>query len=143
MQNLKYNRYLGKIIENTPRGPKSYRPKESYNDILFEFNPYDDDDHPSVPHGDSLDHRYKIDLRSGDLYEGRELTGHLKKKEFERLKRDKRIQKIIRTAQAYYREHHPEISFDPIPWCDKAVKAGTFRCKKVAIPIFKLRVEFD
>lgn len=143
MQNLRYNRCLGKITKNALRGPQSYRPKESYNSILFEFNPYDDDDHPSVPHGDSLDHRYKIDLRSGDLYEGRELTGHLKKKDFERLKRDKRIQEIIRTAQAFYREHHPDITFDPIPWCNNTVKARAFSRKKVLIPVFKLRVEFD
>lgn len=111
--------------------------------MFFEFNPYDDDDHPSVPHGDSLDHRYKIDLKNGDIFEERKKTGHLNKKEYERLKRDKRIKDIIRTAQVYYREHHPEILFDPIPWCEKETIVRAFSRKKAKVIFFRLQVEFD
>ena len=98
--------------------PVIYRPRKQYYHMLFEFNPYDDDDHPSVPHGDSLDHFYKIDLRNGDVYNNkREKVGHLKNSEFEHLKQDKKIRKVIVSAQKYYKEHHPERIFEEIPWC--------------------------
>ena len=96
-----------------------YRPNGiKYEKRAFEFNAYDDDDHPSVPHGDSYpDHRYSIDLRDGTVWQKRKKVGHIGKKQFEALKRDKKIQEIIINAQAYYHQHHPQIHFDPIPWC--------------------------
>ena len=104
-----------------------YRPKNKYFGRSFEFNPYDDDDHPSVPHGDSLDHHYKIDLKNGDVYEGRKKIGELKKKEFQQLKDDKKIHDIIDKAQAYYQEHHPEIEIAPIPWYKKKHESVLYR----------------
>ena len=99
----------------------NYRPRRIIYNMYWEFNPYDDDDHPYVPHGNSLNHRYSIDLRNGDVYQKRELVGHLSKKDFNMLKSDKLIHEVILTAQQYYREHHPEINFDRIPWLNETV----------------------
>lgn len=131
-----------RLILKAPQGPRCYLPKEKYYSMPFEFNPYDDDDFPSVPHGDSLNHHYKIDLRNGDVYEGRgRKIGRLKKSEFERLKRDTKIRKIIARAQAYYREHHPEVTFDPIPWCPQQGATCSIRHKAIkAVYILKITV---
>lgn len=100
-----------------------YRPRYSLNKTLFEFNPYDDDDHPSVPHGDEVGtHHFKLDLKDGTVYEGRKRVGKLKKKEFERLKADSRIREVIIEAQEYYAKHHPGIQFDPISWMNEKSK---------------------
>lgn len=143
MLNLRNRRNRFRLISKAPKGSQQYRPSERYYGIIFEFNPYDDDDHPSVPHGDSLDHRFKIDLRNGDVYVGRKQVSHLKRKDFERLKRDKRIKDIICIAQVYYREHHPEIKFDPIPWCEKKTLHRVVNRKRKSPIIYKLRVEFN
>ena len=121
MRNLKHSKHQYRLIKKNSLGPKMYRPREKYYGIAFEFDPYDDDDHPSVPHGDSYNHYYKLDLRNDNVYAKREKIGHLKEKEFEKLQHDKRIKNIIVSAQNYYRTHHPEISFDPIPWCSGTV----------------------
>ena len=90
MRNLKHSKHQYRLIKKNSLGPKMYRPREKYYGIAFEFDPYDDDDHPSVPHGDSYNHYYKLDLRNGNVYAKREKIGHLKEKEFEKLQHDKR-----------------------------------------------------
>lgn len=101
----------------------AYRPKYSLYKTMFEFDPRDDDDHPSVPHGDDVGtHHIKLDLKDGSVYEGRKRVGKLRKKEFERLKTDPRIREIIIEAQEYYSTHHPGIKFEPIPWIEDKSK---------------------
>ena len=90
-----------------------YRPGVKYKNILFEFNAYDDDDHPSVPHGDSIKpyHLYHLDLRNGAVWKKREkIIGYLSRKEFEKLKQSSQMRELIINAQAYYREHHQDAS---------------------------------
>jgi hypothetical protein len=57
--------------------------------MKWEINIYDDDSFPSVPHSDSQDHQYKIDLLDGrgTIYtSNREEYGHLQKKNYQRLR---------------------------------------------------------
>ncbi len=135
VRNIRRNRKLVRKYGFAPKGSWMYRLGVAYKKILFEFNPYDDDDHPSVPHGDSYDHRYHLDLRDGTVYKGRDkVIGVLSRKSFNRLKQDKRLRELIVTAQAYYREHHPGVQFDPIPWCETVIMkhGAVIRMKRIA-----------
>ncbi len=141
MRNQRRSKKYFRAIRKANKGRWLYCPREKYYNMLFEFNPYDDDDHPSVPHGDSLNHHYKLDLINGDVYKKREKIGHLHKREFERLKHDKMIRAIIRTAQSYYREHHPQIVFAAIPWCVEKAILSRRRIRKCPGVVYKLKVE--
>ena len=129
----KPNRNLPRIkLSITNLRKWSYRPNHLlYEKSVFEFNPYDDDDHPSVPHGDQVpSHHFKIDLRNGDVWEKRErIVGKLKKKDFLLLQNDPRIKKVIIEAQKYYAEQHPGVKFDAIPWMSVKSKTKTSHIK--------------
>ncbi len=121
-----------------------YRPGIKYRNIMFEFNVHDDDDHPSVPHGDSIgDHHFHLDLRNGAVWEKRDrIIGYLDKKEFERLKSDKKMHELIINAQAYYNEHHPSIRYEPIPWCDNIIiyNKVNYKPRSRLLRIFRIRL---
>ncbi|MDD3230387.1 MAG: hypothetical protein PHE09_14385 [Oscillospiraceae bacterium] len=93
-----------------------WRPSYEISRMRWEINIYDDDDFPSVPHADTEDHRYKLDLLSstGVVYFSADKTkyGVANKKEFLRLKKDIKRLGLIKKARKYYREHHPE---KPLP----------------------------
>ena len=146
MRNLKrqWIKKRRKYISIAPEGPQLYRPKEQYYNMFFEFNPFDDDNFPSVPHGDAYNHHYKLDLKTGDVWEGRRrIVGHLKKKEFDRLKRDARLREIVASAQEYYREHHPTTAFDPIPWAACLAQKKRFYGYKSKTVVYRLKVVFE
>ena len=86
--------------------------------LKWEINIYDDDDFPSVPHADSQDHQYKIDLLDGlgTVYTSNRVEyGHLRKKDYQRLICAVEKRNLIKIARHYYREHHPEIPLPMLP----------------------------
>ena len=119
---MRYFKLKHRIVKKygyAPHGPVLYRPGIKYRKMVFEINAHDDDDHPSVPHGDSLNHHFHLDLRNGAVWEERKrIKGYLSKKEFEKLKQDQKLKALIIEAQAYHRAHHPERIVEPIPWCE-------------------------
>jgi hypothetical protein len=79
-----------------------YRPDFQINRKKWEFHPYDDDPNPSIPHGHSLDSKHKLDPYTGLIYEGERVIGKVKKKELERLWKDKRFLKTVVIAKRFH-----------------------------------------
>lgn len=77
--------------------------------MTWDINPYDADDFPSVPHGDSIDNQYKLNVYTGEVFKKRtkKYVGHLSKKDFQRLQSDKDVADTIEAAIKFGREHFP------------------------------------
>lgn len=104
-----------KLIADTFKSYR-YRPNVEFGSILWEFNPYDDDPFPSVPHGDSYNHHLQLCLQDGAIYKNRKFVKRINKKDFNRLKKDKQLCVVIEKAYQYYSEHHPYETYIPIIW---------------------------
>ena len=77
--------------------------------MIWDINPYDVDDFSSVPHGDSVDRQYKLNVFTGEVFRKRtkKYVGHLSKKDFQRLQDDKDVSDTIEIAKNFSREHFP------------------------------------
>ncbi len=77
--------------------------------MLWYINPFDNDDFPSIPHGDSVGNQYKLDVYTGDVFKKhtREYDGHLSKRDFQRLQTDSSVRRTIELAKKYNQDHHP------------------------------------
>lgn len=87
----------------------SYRPKDKIYKILWEFHKGDDDPSPSVPHGHSLDRKYKLSIWDGSVYKvsDGERIGVASKRELLNLYKDKRFQQFVFETREWYTENHP------------------------------------
>lgn len=119
-----------------------WRPSYEILRMRWEINIFDDDDFPSVPHADTEDHRYKLDVLSpkGIVYLSADKTqyGTVDKKEYVRLKRDIKQLGLVKKAREYYREHHPE---KPLPILSAEMLSNDFRiyrCEKNETNISKV-----
>lgn len=85
------------------------RPKVLIKKMYWEFHKGDDDFNPSVPHGHSLDGKYKLELWSGIIYEV--LTGKsygvARSKDMQRLFTYDGFQEFVEKCRSEYAERHP------------------------------------
>ncbi|MBR0156246.1 MAG: hypothetical protein IJM20_01840 [Clostridia bacterium] len=85
---------------------------------IWDLNMYDDDNWPSVPHGHSLDGKYKLNVWTGEIFEitTKKRVGHARKKELNVLYSNNEFIKFARSAIQYHKEHFPYHSFDIPDW---------------------------
>jgi hypothetical protein len=121
-----------------------YRLPYQVSGILWIFHRHDDDPFPSVPHGDSVypQGKYKLDISSGKIYlaSSHAFYKNADKKDMDRLKHDDELRDLALYARRYYKEKHPQIPLEPIPWINETRKA---RLSSISIRdlVYNIRVE--
>lgn len=94
-----------------------YRPKYTLFKMKWDFHKTDDDCNPSVPHGHSVDGRYKMSIWDGKVYDvrTRKLCGSITRKEIENLHNDAVFMKFVDESREWYKSTHPHYP-DEIPY---------------------------
>ena len=92
------------------------RPKKKIKKMYWEFHKGDADINPSVPHGHSLDGKYKLELWSGAIYEVStgKLWGTVKAKEMSALYRLPGFREFVRECRDEYVKQHPGMILLPL-----------------------------
>lgn len=89
-----------------------YKPRKKYANILWFFNPQDNDFWPSIPHGHSGDAKYpfKLDIFSGKVFDKMNtIVATVRMKELVELHNDPGFIEVDKKADQYYRENFPEV----------------------------------
>lgn len=109
-------------------------PRTKVKKLYWEFHKGDADYRPSVPHGHSLDGKYKLELWSGEIYDCR--TGkkvmQAKEKDMLALSRENGFADFVNECRAEYLKLHPGVSLQPLSGNIVAKKQRVFskRSKK-------------
>lgn len=92
------------------------RPRIPIKKIYWEFHKGDHEFNPSLPHGHSLDGRYKLELWSGCIYEVStgKVCGTAKSKDMERLFRHPGFQEFVIECRDEYEVLFPAVSLPPL-----------------------------
>lgn len=92
------------------------RPKVQIKQIYWEFHKGDADFNPSMPHGHSLDGKYKLELWSGNIYEvsTKELKWIAKPKDMQHLYSHEGFQKFVKECRDEYCKNHPGFRLPPL-----------------------------
>lgn len=92
------------------------RPKSKVKKMYWEFHKGDADINPSVPHGHSLDGKYKLELWSGAIYEisTGKLWGTAKMKEMSTLYRLPGFREFVMECRDEYVKLHPGMTLPPL-----------------------------
>ncbi len=92
-------------------GRFAFRPQYKIANMMWDFHKYDDDDKPSVPHGHSLDGKYKLSIWDGTVYEIKDKklikVGTAKKADMKSLFDNKKFHAFVDEEQEWYRKAHP------------------------------------
>lgn len=88
-----------------------FRPKSKIYKQYWEFRKTDADFLPSVPHGHSLDGKYKLSLWDGKIYKKKQFVGQASVNEMRMLYNDREMRKFVYEARKAYKEIH---SFCPV-----------------------------
>ena len=94
-------------------GPKTrttlLRPKTKVHGMLWTFHKTDDDNWPSVPHGHSIDGKYKLELWSGNIYEisTRQLVFRARKKDMKNLIAYPGFLEFVKECRKEYKHRNP------------------------------------
>lgn len=83
-----------------------YRPPFQMNRMKWEFHSYDVDPFPSIPHGHSVSSVHKLQVYSGEVYNGKKVCGKIKKKEFDRLWSDPRFNEYVKIAKKFHENNN-------------------------------------
>ena len=92
------------------------RPNIKIRKMYWEFHKGDDDYNPTVPHGKSLNGRYKLELWSGNIYEiaTGKLYGKAKVKEMEALYNLRGSKEFVEQCREEYKGLHPSMTLPPL-----------------------------
>lgn len=86
-------------------------PKQKIGGMYWVFHKGDNDDHPSVPHGHSIDGKYKLELWNGNIFNIQ--TGKIKfkakKKDMTALYNLPGFLEFVNECREAYRERNPAI----------------------------------
>ncbi|WP_026658211.1 hypothetical protein [Butyrivibrio sp. AC2005] len=103
-------------------GRFAFRPQYKIANMMWNFHKYDDDDKPSVPHGHSLDGKYKLSIWDGTVYEIKDKklikVGTAKKADMKSLNKDKKFTTFVKEEREWYGQEHP---YKPLPSLKKGL----------------------
>ena len=87
------------------------RPKVPVKKMYWEFHKGDNDNLPSVPHGHSLDGKYKLEIWSGKIYniQSGKLEYIAKKKDMKALQNYPGFMEFVKECREDYMERNPAI----------------------------------
>lgn len=95
---------------NAKHLPTRYRPNFKIFKMNWDFHKFDDDPSPSVPHGHSIDNKYRLSIWDGEVYEKKDgklnRVGKAKKKDLEDLRKDIKFQAFVLEARDWYEKNH-------------------------------------
>ena len=92
------------------------RPKVKIKKIYWEFHKGDADFNPSMPHGHSLDGKYKLELWSGNIYDvkTKELCWIANPKEMQQLYSYEEFLEFVVDCRSEYIKSHPNFNLPPL-----------------------------
>lgn len=95
------------------------RPRIQVKKMYWDFHKGDADYNPSVPHGHSLDGKYKLELWSGRIYEisSGKIYGVSKPKEMRALYDLPGFREFVEECREEYRKMHPTMKLKPLTAC--------------------------
>lgn len=107
--NLKKHKPL-KLVEKNSL-PLVLKTRTKIWNMIWDFHKGDDDMNPSVPHGHSIDGKYKIELWSGTVYDRRtkKVIGKALRKEIEDLYNNPSFLFFVKEVRESYLQRHPHI----------------------------------
>lgn len=129
-----------------------YRPNFQIYNMEWVFHLTDKDANPSVPHGHSLDNKYRLKIWDGKVYrkQGGKLKykGKVVKGEMLRLYKSEEFQSFVQKARSLYREQHKMCPL-LVPFSAKEATSPTIRVSHSPIEVntpkefrIKLKVHF-
>lgn len=107
-----------------------YSPRMRLYNCIWKFTIGDRDDHPSVPHGHSIEKGYRLNAWTGEVFpkgcERQQPIGNLKRKELAALHRDPNFIAFAKTQIEWYHTEFPNIKFYVPEWFEAMIN----RCYK-------------
>ena len=112
------------------------RPKTQVKKMYWDFHKGDSDYNPTVPHGHSLDGKYKLELWSGKIYDvsSGKVHGIAKSKEMKILYAYPGFREFVEECREEYRRIYPAVKLPPLTPCNGFITAQT---KKSVRPLKK------
>lgn len=106
---MKNNKKKCKYIKNRCA---MLHPKINVGGMQWEFHKLDDDYWPSVPHGHSMDGKYKLELWNGNIYNvnTREIVNHADKKALKALRNYSGFMDFVDKCREEYKQRNPSIN---------------------------------
>jgi len=108
--------------------------------MYWDFHKGDADYNPTVPHGHSLDGKYKLELWSGRIYEisSGKMYGISRSKEMRALYVFPGFREFVEECREEYRKMHPTINLQPLTPCDGLI----IRRAKKSAALYKKKGQF-
>ena len=102
--------------------------------MKWRFYKTDDDDHPSVPHGHSLDGNYKLQLWSGNIFnvQNGKIEFKAKRKDMTNLYNLPGFQKFVSECRDEYMKRNPSIVLPTLMYRGYKNHKKRFRKKKIS-----------
>ena len=120
-------------------------PRTKVKRMYWEFHKTDADYRPSVPHGHSLDGKYKLELWTGDVYDCRtgKLVMHAKEKEMITLYNYPGFIDFVHECRDEYHKMFPNVEIKPLEGSFARKSKRVWRWKKRKRDSYLLCMEME
>lgn len=130
LNGLEMKRYRLRQIKGATQSVTRYKPSYTIFRSKWEMHKNDADPNPSVPHGHSLDQRYKLDVWNGDVISTKtnEVVGRADKKEIQTLHKNNAFKNVAREAIRIHQSLYPTHQFYIPDWLFDEDTSQSFHC---------------